>query len=91
MGLLCQLQADVSRVPVRRAAVRETTALGVAFLAGLAEDVWDTPNAIATAWRSDASFAPTGTAAEIARRHADWLRGVERARGWATEASGEQP
>ena len=43
MDLLCQFQADVLGVPVRRAAVQETTALGAAFLAGLAEGVWDSP------------------------------------------------
>ena len=44
MDLLCQFQADVLGVPVRRAAVQETTALGAAFLAGLAEGVWDSPD-----------------------------------------------
>ena len=43
MDLLCQFQADLLGVPVRRAAVQETTALGAAFLAGLAEGVWDSP------------------------------------------------
>ena len=43
MDLLCQFQADLLGVPVRRAAIQETTALGAAFLAGLAEGVWDSP------------------------------------------------
>ena len=43
MDLLCQFQADLLGVPVRRAAVQETTALGAAFLAGIAEGVWDSP------------------------------------------------
>ncbi len=83
MDLLCQRQADVLGVPVRRAAVQETTALGAAFLAGLAVDVWDSPADAARAWRADAEFQPAGDAAEVAAGAAQWRRGVERARGWA--------
>src|SRR5262249_36490967 len=58
MPLLCQTQADLAGVPVQRAAVPETTALGAAYLAGIAEDVWPSPSDAATAWRADASFTP---------------------------------
>ena len=59
MDLLCQFQADLLGVPVRRAAIQETTALGAAFLAGLAEGVWDSPATVNATWRAaDASFTP---------------------------------
>jgi glycerol kinase len=81
MDLLCQLQADILGVPVRRSAVRETTALGAALLAGLAEGVWSSPEEAAGAWHSDASFTPRPLADFDARR-AQWRRGVDRAREW---------
>jgi glycerol kinase len=83
MDLLCQLQADVLGVPVRRAAVQETTALGAAFLAGVAEGVWASPDEVNARWRADASFAPAMEGAERARRLDEWHRAVERSRGWA--------
>ncbi len=85
MDLLCQFQADVLGVPVRRPTVKETTALGAAYLAGLAEGVWDSPAAAAASWTEEASFTPAMPADEVARRHAEWARAVERARGWAQE------
>ena len=83
MDLLCRFQADLLGVPVRRPAIQETTALGAAYLAGLAESVWDTPADAAAAWREEASFTPTMQAAEVASRRAGWARAVERSRDWA--------
>ena len=83
MDLLCQLQADVRGAPVRRAAIQETTALGAAFLAGVAEGVWASPEEVNARWTADASFSPTVTAEERAGRLAVWRRAVERSRGWA--------
>jgi glycerol kinase len=83
MDLLCQLQADVLAVPVRRPAVQETTALGAAYLAGIAEGVWDSPADAASAWSEEAAYTPAMPPDEVARRHAEWKRAVERARGWA--------
>ena len=85
MDLLCQFQADVLGVPVRRAAVQETTALGAAFLAGLAEGVWDSPATVNATWQADASFTPAMDEAERTRRLADWQRAVERSRDWAQD------
>ncbi len=85
MDLLCQFQADVLGIPVRRAAVQETTALGAAFLAGLAEGVWDSPATVNATWQADASFAPQMDEAERTRRLADWQRAVERSRDWAQD------
>ena len=58
MDVLCQFQADLLGVPVRRAAVQETTALGAAYLAGIAEGVWASPAEAAAAWTAEASFTP---------------------------------
>jgi glycerol kinase len=70
---------------VRRAAVQETTALGAAYLAGIAEGVWSSPAEAAAAWRADAEFTPAISADERNARRAEWARAVERSRGWATE------
>jgi glycerol kinase len=85
MDLLCQFQADVLGIPVRRAAVQETTALGAAFLAGLAEGVWESPATVNATWQADASFAPQMDEAERTRHLADWQRAVERSRDWAQD------
>jgi glycerol kinase len=87
MDVLCQLQADVLGVPVRRPVVKETTALGAAYLAGIAEGVWATPADAAAAWQEEASYEPTMPSEDVTRRHDEWTRAVERARGWATEAA----
>jgi len=85
MNLLCQFQADLLDVPVRRAAVQETTALGAAFLAGIAEDVWGSAAEVNATWKSEASFTPAMDASERAARLATWHRAVERSRGWARD------
>ncbi len=84
MDVLCQFQADVLGVTVRRPVVRETTALGAALLAGLAEGVWSSPEEAASAWQEDAAFTPRPLP-DFARRRADWHRGVDRARDWASD------
>jgi len=86
MDLLCQFQADLLGVPVRRAVIQETTALGAAFLAGIAEGVWDSPATVNAQWRADASFTPAMDAAERDARMATWHRAVERSRDWEREA-----
>lgn len=85
MDLLCQLQADVLGVPVRRAATQETTALGAAFLAGLGVGMWSDPAEVGTRWSADGEFEPTMAAADVERGHAQWLRAVDRSRGWARD------
>jgi glycerol kinase len=84
MDLLCQIQADQLGVTVRRPIDRETTALGAAFLAGLAEGVWPTIDAIAARWEEDAEFSPAPDRTLADLQHADWLRAVERSRSWTT-------
>jgi glycerol kinase len=83
MDLLCELQSDALGTEVRRSAVRETTALGAAFLAGLAEGVWEDVDAVATHWHDDGRWEPTADRAEIDARYAEWQRAVDRARAWA--------
>jgi glycerol kinase len=83
MDVLCQFQADVLGVPVRRPAVKETTALGAAYLAGIAEGVWSSPAEAAASWSEEAAYEPAMPADEVARRREGWLRAVERSRGWA--------
>jgi glycerol kinase len=90
MDVLCQLQADVLSVPVARPRVQETTALGAAYLAGLAEGVWGSTDDVATHWLVDASFTPAMSEHEVSRRLDGWHRAVERSRGWAVDAT-DQP
>jgi len=86
MDVLCQFQADVLGVPVRRPTVKETTALGAAYLAGLAEGVWASPAEAAASWAEESVFEPAMASEEVARRYDDWHRAVERARGWAMDS-----
>src|SRR3989442_2502027 len=78
MDILCQFQADLLRVPVRRPQVSETTAVGAAYLAGLAEGGWDEPSALAGHWLLDAEFTPAMSEREAGRRYEGWARAVER-------------
>ncbi len=82
MDLLCQLQSDISGIPVLRPAVRETTALGAAFLAGLAEGVWDDLAAVEEAWGLDRRFEPSLSEGARASGRETWRRAVQRALDW---------
>jgi glycerol kinase len=82
--LLMQLQADLVGVPVQRPAVTETTALGAAYLAGLAVDYWSGLDEVAAQWQVDAEFLPAMSADQRNALYAGWQRAVERARNWAT-------
>jgi glycerol kinase len=79
-----QFQADVLGRPVVRAAVAETTALGVAFLAGLATGVWSGREDLLRHIRAGDRFDPKMDPEERERLYARWKRGVERASGWET-------
>ncbi len=82
MDLLLQIQADQLGVPVIRSTVAETTALGAAYLAGLAEGVWDSPADVVANWAADATFTPTADRSGADRDYARWRRAVERSRDW---------
>jgi glycerol kinase len=81
-GLL-QFQSDLLRVPVLRPRITETTALGAAFLAGLAVGFWRNRDAIAALWRQQKIFRPHAPPAAMRRLQRDWHRAVERAKHWA--------
>jgi glycerol kinase len=81
-NLLMQIQADVLGVPVQRPAITETTALGAAFLAGLAVGFWPSTAALAEQWTVERTFEPRMAASEREALIAGWQRAVERAKGW---------
>jgi glycerol kinase len=82
MDLLCQIQADQLGVTVQRPVDQETTALGAAFLAGLAEGVWASTDDIGAAWVLDAQFEANPDRTNADELHAHWLRAVDRSRNW---------
>ena len=84
MDSMLQLQADHLGVPVRRPRVHEATALGAAYLAGLAAGVWPSTTEIAEHWQLDRAFEPAAPRATLDAAYADWKRAVERSRAWAT-------
>jgi glycerol kinase len=81
--LLLQFHADISGVPVVRPEVTETTALGAAYLAGLATGFWGETAEISALWRAERTFEPSMRASEREALVARWHRAVERARRWA--------
>ncbi len=81
-NLLMQFQADLLAVPVLRPQVTETTALGAAYLAGLAVHFWETPADIARHWALDRVFEPRMSADEVQFRRRRWKKAVARSRDW---------
>jgi glycerol kinase len=82
MDVLCQFQADLLGIPVRRPRQTETTALGAAFLAGLGAGVW-TDADLADLWKLDREFQPIMSRDQADTLQAGWRKAVERSRGWA--------
>ncbi|WP_292937582.1 glycerol kinase GlpK [Noviherbaspirillum sp.] len=80
--LLMQFQADVLGVPVVRPMVTETTALGAAYLAGLAVGFWGSKEEIASQWQVQKRFEPQMADEERMHRLADWRRAVQRSQRW---------
>jgi glycerol kinase len=83
--LLMQFQSDILGVPVSRPEVNETTALGAAYLAGLAVGYWKDLSEISANWREQTRFTPAMSQADRERLYARWKRAVEYSRGWARE------
>ena len=79
---LMQFQADMLDVLVRRPVVAETTALGAAYLAGLAVGFWTDLQDVAAHWALDREFQPAMSAAERAARSRRWHRAVQRSLAW---------
>jgi glycerol kinase len=80
---LLQFQSDLLRVPVIRPRTTETTALGAAYLAGLAVGFWKDRAEIARLWGRQRTFRPRAPRAAMQRLQHDWRRAVERAKAWA--------
>ena len=87
MDTMLQLQADLLGVVVSRPSDQETTALGAAYLAGLAEGVFADLDDLAERWTLDASFRPAADRQGVESAYATWLRAVERSRGSVPNAS----
>jgi glycerol kinase len=81
-NLLMQFQADILGVPVVRPQVTETTALGAAYLAGLATGFWANPQEVQAKRQNDIRFEPKMSAEERAEQRSRWNRAVNRAKGW---------
>ena len=81
-NLLMQFQADVLGVPVQRPKVAETTALGAAYLAGLAVGFWSSQEEVAKQWAIDRTFEPQMSADQRESLYADWKKAVQRSQGW---------
>jgi len=82
MDVLCQLQADLLGIPVRRPRQTETTALGAAFLAGLGAGVW-TDRDLARLWKLDREFEPVMSRDQADDLQARWRQAVDRSLNWA--------
>jgi glycerol kinase len=81
--MLLQFQADLLGVPVLRPAVTETTALGAAYLAGLAVGFWGSAGELADQWQVERRVEPSMTRASAGQLRARWQDAVARSRGWA--------
>jgi glycerol kinase len=80
---LMQFQADILGTTVQRPAVTETTALGAAYLAGLAVGFWSSPEELKRQWRVEREFAPRMSDDQRESLYAGWKKAVERAKNWA--------
>ena len=85
--LLMQFQADILQIPVVRPTVLETTALGAAYMAGLAVGYWKSVEELAENWQEGRRFEPEMKASEAQRLRERWSKGVERAKAWERESS----
>jgi glycerol kinase len=81
-NLLMQFQADLLGVPAVRPRVAETTALGAAYLAGLAVGYWKNTAEIAAQWQADRRFTPAMKSAQRTRLLAGWTKALARAKRW---------
>jgi glycerol kinase len=81
--LLMQMQADLAGIPVVRSRTSEATALGAAYLAGLAVGFWHSESEIDEQWAAERTFEPRMSADDREARLREWHRAVDRAKGWA--------
>ena len=85
MDMLLQFQADITGTVVRRAATFDTTALGAAYLAGLASGFWSNIEELAGRWKQSAIFEPQMEEAARDALYAGWQKAVKRSLGWAED------
>lgn len=90
MDLLCCFQANLLDVPVLRPQIRETTALGAGFAAGLGAGVWQSTDELADVWQLDARFEPQMSPEERESRTSRWRDAVALTRGWARDDSAHE-
>jgi glycerol kinase len=83
---LLQFQADLLGVAVVRPQVTETTALGAAYLAGLAVGFWDSVEGLASHWRAEKRFEPSMSSATADARRMEWRRALDRSKSWISGA-----
>jgi len=88
-NLLLQFQADLLRVPVVRPKVTETTALGAAYLAGLAVGFWSGPADIKSNWEIDRAFEPRMSGGEADHRRRRWAEALQRAGDWEEHSAAD--
>jgi len=79
---LCQFQSDLLGLKVTRPQILETTAMGAAFLAGLAVGVWRDQSQISILWQEEKAFTPSKSKTEFGLLMKNWSRAVERSKGW---------
>jgi glycerol kinase len=82
-AFLMQFQADIAAVGIRRPVIRETTALGAAYLAGIAAGVWGSADEVHSRWKCDCTFKPRMEEALRKQLIAGWDKAVDRSRNWA--------
>lgn len=83
--LLMQFQTDILGIPLVRPKVRETTALGAAYLAGLAVGFWNSPEDLEKQWQREKEFRPAMDSAKVTELKRNWRKAVERSKGWLKE------
>ena len=81
-NFLMEFQADILGEVVKRPTVLETTALGAAYLAGLATGFWENKEEIKQKWVLDKEFTPNMSEEERSKKYAGWLKAVERSKNW---------
>lgn len=84
-NLLLQMQANILGVPVVRPKIVETTALGAAYLGGLAVGLWSDTHVISELWQEDRRFEPQWSHAERTVKRTRWHQAVERAKSWSED------
>ena len=84
-NMLMQFQADILGVPVDRPQVIETTALGAAYLAGLAVGVWDSKEELVSSWKLQNRFEPTMEPEKAAGYYKGWRKAVKHAMHWLSD------